>query len=118
MMSGIATCCVRRTYLIGGHREGVDVTLLRGVAVHEAELRWVQQLRGHVPDHPGLGCRGTAWFHDGRICDDARDPEVPEASIALFGDQDVPLDTKGIGTYLNPKIPFITHRIDITMYYT
>ena len=28
-------------YLVGGHHEGVDVTLLRGVAVREVKLRWV-----------------------------------------------------------------------------
>jgi len=114
----MATCSVRRTYLVSSHGEGVHVTLLRGVAVRESELRWVQQLRSHVSDHPGFGCGSAAWFHDSRISDDACDPKIPEPSIALFGDQDVPLDRKGIGTYLNPKTPFFAHRIDVTVYYT
>ena len=33
---------VRRTYLVRGHGEGVNVALLRGVVVREVELRRIQ----------------------------------------------------------------------------
>jgi len=34
----MAVYAMGRTHLVGGHREGVNVTLLRGVAVRKAEL--------------------------------------------------------------------------------
>ena len=43
-----------RTHLVGGHRERVNVALLRGVAVRKAELRRVEQFWSHVADN--------SWF--------------------------------------------------------
>jgi hypothetical protein len=111
-------CGAGRTYLIGGHRERVNVTLLRGVAVYEAELRWIQQFRSHVTDNSWFGCRRTTWLHNGGIGDGTRDSEVPKACITILGDQDVPLDITGIGAWFDGRTPFIAHRIDITVYDT
>ena len=80
-----------RTYLVGGHREGVNVTLLRGISIRETQLRWAQQFRSHVTDSSRFGyCRAT-WLRDGGIGNDTRNSEVPKTSIALLSDQDISL---------------------------
>ena len=107
-----------QTYLIGGHREGVDISLLRRTAIREAILGRVQQLRSRVTDNSRLrgGC-GT-WLHDRWIGDDASDPEVSKACVTLLIDQDIPLDVTGIGVRLNLRATFIAHRIDIAVHDT
>ena len=105
-----------QAYLIGGHREGVNVTLLRGVAVREVELQWIKQFRGHVTNSPWLRCCRGTWLRNGGVCDDTYDSKVPEACDAPLGDQDVPLGMTRINTCPNPTAPFITHRIDVTVY--
>jgi len=47
-------------YLKGGHCKGVNVTLLRGVALFEAILHRIQQFGRHITDSPWLGsCRAV-----------------------------------------------------------
>ena len=106
------------TYLVGGHREGVNVTLFRGIAVREVKLRWIQQFRSHVTNNPRLGRCCATRLHDGGIGDDTHDSEVPKARIALFGNKDVPLDRTGVGACLDLRTPSIAHRIDITVHNT
>ena len=109
---------LEQTYLIGGHRERVNVTRFRGAAIIEVELRRVQKFRGHIADDPGLGnCRVT-WFHDGGISNDAQHPEVPKAYITLLGDQYVSLDRTSVRTYLDSRTSIMAHRVDITVYDT
>jgi hypothetical protein len=83
---------VGRTCLVGGHHEGVNVTLFRGIAVREVRFGWIQQFRSHVTDNSRLGCGCATWLHDGGIGDNTRDSEVSKARIALFSDKDIPLD--------------------------
>jgi hypothetical protein len=90
-------CGMGRTYLESGHRERVNVALLRGVAVLEAELWWVEQFWSHVTNDAWFGRRRTAWLHDCGIGYDSGDPEVPQAYGAIIGDQDVSLDRTNIG---------------------
>ena len=105
-MSGVGPRSARRTYLVGGHRKGVNVTLLRGVAIHETKMGWIQQLRRHVTDSSWLRPHRAARVHNGWICDDTRDSEVSNACIPLLGDQDVPLDMTDISASLNPRTPY------------
>ena len=77
MVSVAIMYCVEQMYLVGGHNKGVNVTLLRGVTICETKLRGNQQFRSYVTVNAWLGCCSTAWFRDGRIGDDTRDPEVP-----------------------------------------
>ena len=74
------------TYLVDGHRERVNVTLLRGVAVREAELRWVEQFWGHVADNSWFGCCRTAWLHDRGIGYDTSYTEVSQACGTVIAD--------------------------------
>ena len=57
-------------------------------------------------------------LHNGGICDDTRDSEIPNACGATLGDQDIPLDIPRISTRPNLITLFITHRVDITVYDT
>ena len=95
---------IGRTHLVGGHREGVNVTLLRGVAIRKVKLQWIQQFRSHITDNSRLGCCRGTWFHNSGICDDTCDPEVPNACITPLSDQNVPLDRMGISTCSNSII--------------
>jgi len=96
-------------YRVGGHGKRVYVALFRRVAVREAELRWVQQLWGHVmSSRYGIG-HGAA-LHDSRIDGDFRDSKASEACVTLLSDQDVSLDGLKIGKvavfgtlYLSPE---------------
>ena len=61
----------------------------------------------------------AAWLHNGGICDNAHDPEVPKACFTTLSDQDVPLDITGVSAHPDPTTtPFIAYRIDVTVYDT
>ena len=96
----MAMYAMGRTHLVGGHREGVNVTLLRGVAIRKAELRRVEQLWSHVADNSWFGRCRCAWLHDCGISYDAGDPEVTQACRTIISDQDVSLDRTNISARL------------------
>jgi len=100
MMSATIVRGVTETHLVRGHHEGVNIALLRGVAVREVELCWVQKFWGHISDNSWFGCCGATWFHDGGIGDDARDPKISKACNAILTDQDVPLGGTKVGACL------------------
>ena len=66
----------------------------------EAKLFWIQKLRCHVADNSWLATRRGTRFHERRIGDDTRYPEVPQTRGAIISDQDVSLDRTNIGTRL------------------
>lgn len=78
-------------YLVSGHRKRVDVALLRRVAVREAELGWVQQLRSHVTDSSRFGGCHALWLHNSAIDNNRCDPKVSEARVTLLSDKYIPL---------------------------
>ena len=108
---------IGRKYLEGGHRQGVNVTLLRGVAIFEAKLCRIQQFRSHITDNSRLGSRRAVRMHDGGIGDDPCDSEVSKASVTLFGDQDVSLYKSRIGTRLR-LMTSVSYRINVTVHDT
>ena len=84
-------------YLVGGHRERMDVTVLRRVAVREAKLWWIQQFWSHVTGESRLGCCHVVSLHDIRIGDNRRNSKVSDARVTLLSDKDISLDRLGIG---------------------
>jgi len=101
-MSGMTNCGVGRRYLVGGHREGVNVTLFRWVAIREVKLRRIQQFGGHVTDDSGFGCCRTTWLYDCGVGYYTRYPEVPQAYGTLVSYQDVSLDRMDIDACPKP----------------
>jgi len=89
-----------RAYLVGGHRERVNVALFRGVAVREAELWRVKQFWSHVADNSWFRRCGTTRLHDCGVGYDACDPEVTQTCRTITSDQDVSLDRTNISARL------------------
>jgi len=94
---------VTENYLVDGHHERVNIALFRGIAVWEVELCGIQQFRSCVTDNPQPGRYRATRFHDGRITDHTRDPEIAKACNTILTDQDVPLDRTDVGTCLKPR---------------
>ena len=92
------------TNFVNGHSQRVNIALLRGVTVREAELWWVEQLWSHVTDNAWLGRCRTTWFHDSGICYDTSDPKVPQACGTVVSDQNVSLDRTNIGVRLELRM--------------
>ena len=88
---------IERTHLVGGHRERINIAFLRGVAIREAELCWVEQFWSHITNNAWFGCCRTTWLYDCGIGYDTGDPEVPQACDTIISDQDVSLDRMNIG---------------------
>ena len=74
------------THLVDGHCERVNIALFRGVAMREAELRWVEQFWSHIADNAWFGCCRTAWLYNCGVCYDPDDSEVPQACDTVITD--------------------------------
>ena len=57
MTSAVIARSVTETCLVCGHREGVNIALLRWDATQKVELRRIEQFRSHVADNPWFGRR-------------------------------------------------------------
>ena len=108
-------CTLGCAHLVNGHRQRVNVALLRWVAVLDVELLWIQQFRSHVADDSWLWNRRVTWLHDRRIGDDPHYAEVPEARNAILGDQHIPLHRTWISVRSGPRAPILAHRIDVAV---
>jgi len=106
---------VGETHLVGGHRERVNVTLFRGVAVWKAELRRIEQLWSHVTDDSWFRRCGTARLHDCGVGYDPGDPEVTQACRTIIRDQDVSLGQDEHQRATRAWDALRAHRIDITV---
>jgi len=82
----MTVCGKERTHLVDGHRERVNIALFRGVAIREAELRWVEQFWSHVADNSWFGCCRATRLHDCGISYDTSDTEVPQARDTVIAD--------------------------------
>ena len=86
---------VGRAYLVGGHRERVNIARFRGVAIPEAKLRWAEQFWSRVADTIVHRVRKGIRLHD--IGYGADDPKVPQLCDTIFRDQNISLDRKDFG---------------------
>jgi len=99
IVSAIIMRGLGRIHLVSGHCQRVNVALFRGAAILELEVKllWAQKLWGHVADNSWFATRRGTRFHERRICDDTRNPEVSQTCGTIVRDQDVSLDRTDIG---------------------
>jgi len=92
MVSTPTTDDAERTNLVNSHCEGMNIHLLRRVGVRSLEPHGVYLLRCHITKKASLAGRCGIYISESWIGDDPRNLKVSNASFALLGDKNVPLD--------------------------
>ena len=80
----------RRAYLVGSHREGVNISLFRGAAIGSIELRGFHLLGSHITNKVSSGGYATGCFDSG-VGDNSCNGKVRQTRDPILSDQDIPL---------------------------